>query len=457
MNFFSEYFKYRGIKIVTGMKHLFRNVLTAYFLISFIVFFYIIYFGFMNVNLNDGFRKIIEDSKLYLAIGLSMLSVCVVGLILFFLLQKWLEQIIHLQKIARMIYTNKMYLIDDLEIHNLFTNKKERRKTISYFPKIYYKSGKKSLKVYIALDGSKFHKMGMFNELGKIFEDMFNLEMIEVTEEAFYIKYEFIRDNEYFRLSIKDIRNMEITEKYPLMKNIYWNPTKPAHGLVSGTTGAGKTYFLLALVYMFIKTGSKVYIADPKCSDLYKLKVFIENVGSTDNHIEMLLRKAVEEMDERYKQMESDEIGKDYRNYGFSPVFFVFDEYIAYMDSLDTKARARSKSYVKQLTLKGRQAGVFIILGSQQANAESIDTVIRDQLGLRVALGKMSPEGYRMVFGNTPNKKFRSLKKDGSGHIFLEGVTESIREYYSPLVPVEWNWMEEFRKIMDENVILPER
>ena len=64
--------------------------------------------------------------------------------------------------------------------------------------------------------------------------------------------------------------------------------------------------------------------------------------------------------------------------------------------------------------------GVFAIFSTQQPNASNIPTEIRDNLSVRVALGSMSSEGYRMVFGETTGLS-PAIEK-GSGYIYFDGM-----------------------------------
>lgn len=66
---------------------------------------------------------------------------------------------------------------------------------------------------------------------------------------------------------------------------------------------------------------------------------------------------------------------------------------------------------IKQIILLGRQAGVFILVSAQQMRAETLNTDLRDNLGLRIALGANSIEGYRMVFGSATPDKFKSIEE----------------------------------------------
>ncbi|HEJ8136669.1 TPA: cell division protein FtsK, partial [Staphylococcus aureus] len=64
--------------------------------------------------------------------------------------------------------------------------------------------------------------------------------------------------------------------------------------------------------------------------------------------------------------------------------------------------------YLINIIMKGRQAGVFMFLTAQRPDADVIKGNVRDQLGLRVSLGNLSNDGYRMTFGQT-DKEFQTI------------------------------------------------
>lgn len=107
-------------------------------------------------------------------------------------------------------------------------------------------------------------------------------------------------------------------------------------------------------------------------------------------------------MNNRYDNFFSSEsavVGSNYATYKLRPIFLFFDELIATM-SEDKKLGKEIESYLLQIMLKGRQAGIFVILSSQRFSAEVLSTNIRENAGMRVALGRMSRDSYRMIFGD---------------------------------------------------------
>lgn len=214
--------------------------------------------------------------------------------------------------------------------------------------------------------------------------------------------------------------------KIPIAERIIWNYRSNPHALISGGTGSGKTYFIFYLLRCMAEQGAKLYIIDPKRADLKPLmEDFIDekDIAETPAQIAGVLRRANDEMNERYesfKDFENYNEGNDFADYGLAPIFIIFDEVAGARAEADRDTAKEIDDYLKQIVMKGRQAGVFMVLTTQQPNAQTISTDIRDQLGLRVGLGTMSGEGERMVFGSFEGE-LTSSGGDGEGHVFLDG------------------------------------
>lgn len=176
-----------------------------------------------------------------------------------------------------------------------------------------------------------------------------------------------------------------------------------------------------------------VYICDPKRSDLSSIQHFWgkEYVASETNNIARLTREVKEQMMERFaiykENPENFVYGASYVDYGLEPIFLVFDELGAFRAGADKKTFAETMSNLTEIVLKGREMGVFVILSTQQPNASNIPTELRDNLSVRIALGNMSNEAYRMVFGDLEG--LETVSGQGTGYIFLDGLGWSKPKY----------------------------
>lgn len=219
--------------------------------------------------------------------------------------------------------------------------------------------------------------------------------------------------------------------------------TKQIGAIIQAPTGQGKTRFLSYLILSVAKLGATVYFIDGKRADLYGLRFAFsdsereKHVASTPNQACQLLRELVERMNARYEIYFSNEhsaLGENYSFYKLRPIFLFFDELIATMAE-DKKLGKEIESYLIQIMLKGRQAGIFAILSSQRFSAEVLSTTIRENAGMRVALGRMSKDSYKMVLGDFFDELPAAEKGIGKGYIFLDGLGWSTpRAFQTPIL-----------------------
>ncbi|MCY7569323.1 ATP-binding protein [Bacillus safensis] len=372
-----------------------------------------------------------------LSVSIVIPTVILLGWLYMFRKQKF-KKIYHRQKISRMILSNKFY--ESKSVKSRITGRMVQK--ITYFPRFYYRVKDGHIIIKIAMDMSRFQSR--FMELGKEFENGFFCDLVSTDMEDGFFTYKLLYDAGKNRISIDDAVVNKGSMK--LMKHIDWAFDKLPHMLISGGTGGGKTYFILTLVKSLVASGADVRILDPKNADLADLEEVLEGkVFSRKNGIMMTLRKSVEDMMRRMGEMKNHpnyRTGENYAFLGYKPVFIVFDEFVAFVDMLDFKERESVIQDIKQIVMLGRQAGFFLVAGAQRPDAKYFADGIRDQFNFRVSLGKMSETGYAMLFGDT-DKKF--VEKDIKGRGYAYAGTGNIMEFYSPLIPNGFNFIEEIR------------
>lgn len=246
------------------------------------------------------------------------------------------------------------------------------------------------------------------------------------------------------------------TNRIPLSTNLEWNIAKQPHLLLAGVTGGGKTTFLNYLIIEYKKMQAQIYICDPKRSDLASLKSIIGSdfVASEVNQIAKLTRIVKESMEQRfidYKENADNFVyGHNFVDYKLKPIVLFFDELGAFRAGADKKVLAETMANLSEIILKGREMGVFAILSTQQPNAQNIPTELRDNLSVRVALGSMSSDAYRMVFG-ADIKDLQPTSEVGTGYIFLDnlGWTKP-KPFSAPYLDYKnFNFIEELKKYYD--------
>lgn len=355
------------------------------------------------------------------------------------------KKILHRQKIAKMIFSNKFYEKENVKVRKLFSNETDSKEKITYFPRMYYMVKNNHIYIRIAMDMSRFQNR--FLDLGKDLENGLFCDLVDKQMEEGFVCFKLLYDVKKNRISIDDA----VAENgvLPLMKHISWQFDKLPHMLIAGGTGGGKTYFMLTIIKACVGLGADVRILDPKNADLADLEeVLPKKVYSQKNGILMCLRKSIDGMMERMdemKQMPNYKTGENYAYLGLKPVFIFFDEYVAFMDLLDMKERNEALSYMKQLVMLGRQAGYFLVLGAQRPDAKYLADGIRDQFSFRVSLGLMSDTGYGMMFGDV-DKAYVNKKETGRGYANVG--TGSVLEFYSPVVPKGYDFMSSIKNAL---------
>lgn len=319
-------------------------------------------------------------------------------------------------------------------------------KKLIYRPEIYYSFTEDFLEIKLRLDGSKFRDD--YLQLENLLEDLFLMECISKKQINGFIVYKLDRTITE-RLNVTDLKALQ-GDFIPINNKIQWNFRKCPHALISGVTGKGKTYFLAYLIKSFLLLKADIKILDPKISDLsYLENLFKDCVASSPLQIAKILRETTENMNSRYEQfkkLSSYRFGKDYKDYGYRPIVIIFDEMAAFMASVDKKLSKEVNDYMAEIVMKGRQAGVFMILTTQRPDADVIRTSIRDQLGLRIALGEMSKTAYSMIFGSDFNDLELNINAPGNGYIFIDGVTTKPVKFQSPFFEQDYNFVRDLIK-----------
>ena len=197
--------------------------------------------------------------------------------------------------------------------------------------------------------------------------------------------------------------------KIPLMTGINWDISKQPHALITGVTGSGKSMFINYLFKSFQQLNAIVYTIDPKISDLYaisKRKLPKLNYAVNTDDVIALLQRLNQCLNKRqyFLSKYHNDIGIDAYKVGMTPIVLFYDELAAFTMMLDKKQKSEYDKLLKNLILKGRSAGINVVLAMQKPLATTISTDIRDQLSFRLVLGKNTPKDTRrIVFGITDN------------------------------------------------------
>lgn len=354
--------------------------------------------------------------------------------------EKYLKQ----QKLYKFIELNQLYItyisettqkkyIETLEMEWI-----DNKKDTSTF----------TIRVY-NIGGLLSHKV---NELGSKLEAYLGKKLISSEKQLTYTDYNFelIKDE---RLKVSDLnlerdRNSTVIQ---LTKKISYDISKAPHGLTVGTTGSGKSMFLNYKILQYASMGADIYICDPKNADLSLLKYVKgfseENVAVSSNQICKILRVVNTKMMNRYDKYFSSQksFGKDFTDFGLKPIVVFIDEVTAFVKVSDKKIAEEAMSYIYNLVMMGRQVGILIEVSLQRPDASILDGAIRDQLGCRVALGNLSEDGYRMVFGSN-FKDYKSIEIKGGGHVQIDGKMTLPTYFETPFFDKNFDFLKELEK-----------
>jgi S-DNA-T family DNA segregation ATPase FtsK/SpoIIIE len=309
------------------------------------------------------------------------------------------------------------------------------------------------------ITGDEFSKR--VQSLDEVLAGVLELELEEKIFRPSYVEYHFYyKKPDRLVLQSHNQRQEIDSLDIDLGYGVNYNPVKCPHILVSGGTGSGKSVLISVLILEFLKRQSTVYIADPKNSDLGSLSHYFGNkyVATTPNNIARIVRVVVEEMQERYQVMRDNfQYGSNFTDHGFKPVWLIFDEMGAFQATgSDKKSRdiiTEVMDGIKQIILLGRQSGIFILVSAQQVNASTtLSTELRDNLGLRIALGANSSEGYRMVLGSATPNNLKPIEVKGAGYLYMQGSGKEFAQYWeSPyLDTTQFDFIKELQLYLTE-------
>lgn len=348
-----------------------------------------------------------------------------------------------LQRLARFLFENRYYY-----------EKKTKDKVSYRFPRIYIKQNKYDLEISFEMAGSKFQQK--FKQIGGDLELTFAMDFMETEDDERFKIYRLAYSALLSRINVDEV-TYDSENGVRLMKNFYWDFTSDPHLLVAGGTGGGKTVFLRSLVLCLSKIGI-VEICDPKRADfvpLGKTAVLKDRVYIEREAMISAMERAAQRVSDRndYMNQQMDEMGENdlrkFSEYGLDPYFLVIDEFNAFMSSLDGRQRERAEVALTNISLLGRQSGVYLIPAMQKPTLDDIPSKVRDNLSMRIVVGRLSSTGYDMMFGDVNRtKEFKFMKYIGGMRVYGRGYAsimgEVAREFFSPFLTKGFSFYDAF-------------
>lgn len=434
MKLLKQIFHFKGIKIGKKDKA-FQKIIVFVLLLPFLL-----VFGFLAYLLLPQLL-----SNYILLVVYSFLSVLTSILGTFFIyrllhIKFWFfKKMRNRRLLFRYLVENKIYQT----IH-----RKDRKDKI-IFPNVYFKQNKYEISVSFQLEGRQFQDK--FLNISGALEVMYSADMMGRIDEKGYITYLYSSDTISARIMAKDVRVLD--KGLILMEGVYWDYINQPNLLVAGGIGGGKTYLLCSVLIGLLRVGI-VELLDPKNGDLMSFEAIPSLRGRTVHELSDMIDKIKQfkdNMEIRYAEMRKLKEAKNqrvlgnFKSYDLKPAFLVIDEFPSFRamlrDDIDYRFEADTvMGSLKQIMLKGRQAGFFVILATQNVKADDLPTTLLDNIMTRISVGRLAEYSYHVIFGEeNKNKHFKYIEKIDGQRVYGRGYFglfgSPAREFFSPEVP----------------------
>lgn len=338
-------------------------------------------------------------------------------------------------KLKYLIQVNQLYLADDLkQIINQEEQQKQTQISVSAQIKWkYYKNeyNDKILELIFLRQGSSAIDTKLL-ELGPQLEALFKADLLDSNNFRDYIQYNLLikeSANETYFINNQQVINVIDNHNHTIRLSKYynWNYEKLPHILISGNSGSGKSFQLYEIISEAKKITNQIYICDGKNDELtlYTKEIFqIGNIYSDETSISNAVKAVESEMNKRFKiRQESSKITS------FPPLFLIIDEYTSLKLTMNKKSYNSLEQSIKNLILKARSANIHLIISLQRASSENMNLDIRDNCSLKIGLGNLSIENYKMIFNETITKEQLKHKEIGQGYIYLDGIIKDFKAF----------------------------
>lgn len=239
----------------------------------------------------------------------------------------------------------------------------------------------------------------------------------------------------------------------PVAPGHHFNLNVTSHILIIGRTNAGKTALMRSLVCAAIDTarkdkGTELMLADPKLVELLGFEGWdgVLGIYSEDDELWDMAFDLYEDMMNRYRL-------RKHKKIPFSAhrrrivILDEFEEWVYRMldywagDARDEDGKPYKQSgkfspahrKIMRVLAMARLCGIHLIIGTQRPDASWFGGAARDNLQGRAAVGGITADAAKMVFGNSSIG--RDIPEDLKGRTTLQidnGIAEEIQAYWTP-------------------------
>ncbi|MDF2925902.1 MAG: FtsK/SpoIIIE family protein [Paenibacillaceae bacterium] len=210
---------------------------------------------------------------------------------------------------------------------------------------------------------------------------------------------------------------------------VLWNYHKIPHGLVAGTTGAGKSTALYSIILQLQRQNHLPVFVDLKGGVSFG---FAEEVGypvaTTKEAAFELIKGTAQEVERREKLLKEWGVSPDIAIYNemtganLPEIFIVFDEFAQFTEKW--QGLEEGMACIKSIAAKGRSNGVHLLIATQRPSQESLgSTDFRSNISFR-CIGRMdSQTSSQIALGN--NAAFERLPSTDYAGLFIVRGTDA--------------------------------
>lgn len=187
-----------------------------------------------------------------------------------------------------------------------------------------------------------------------------------------------------------------------------WRPAVSPQLIITGGTGSGKTSTTHAIAVRMTQYGWPVWVADGKSVEFLGFQDWpnVQIVATTIQEQVAVIHRAWELMEHRYQLV----VQRKARTEDFEPLVVFVDEFSDLKGNLLTwyagikqkgdLSKPATLSEVGSIARKGRTARIHLVVALQRPDAEVLTGESRDNFTQRISVGRLSPEGAAMMWGN---------------------------------------------------------
>ncbi|EEJ43067.1 type IV secretory system conjugative DNA transfer family protein [Leuconostoc mesenteroides] len=226
--------------------------------------------------------------------------------------------------------------------------------------------------------------------------------------------------------TVSELLASQSPNRISVMDGIEYDFNKGVHVVITGPTGSGKTQALRFFLEVTHKLGQLILI-DPKKSDGARwakkhadVSLVVPNKGDRPEdllpRVTETLSNALQIINERQDALytDTDKVSANYLDLGFEPIFLCIDEVASLCIGLKKSLLNDFHSLLLQISLLGREAGIFLILSLQEARHDLLPVAVRSQMGVRILLGRIDKNSAQYLFPELHSSDF-PLPSGGKG------------------------------------------